>query len=93
MTESTPLPGDELKPPTSPKVIAAAVVAFLAPVGVSVVLAVIGFLATDDGRALTSSWPLVLQVAFYAAVAAVGGGLAGYRQPDERYRARRAITG
>ena len=70
----------------SPKVIAGAVWGFLAPVALAVVLALIGYFATDDGRALTAGWPVVAQVAFFAAVAAISSGLAGYQQGDARYR-------
>jgi hypothetical protein len=70
----------------SPKVIAGAVWGFLAPVVLAVVFALIGYFGTDDGRALTAGWPVVAQVAFFAAVAGISSALAGYRKSDARYR-------
>lgn len=68
--------------PVSPKVAAAAAWAFLAPLLLAALIALVSYLLTDDGRALFAGLPVWLQVPLFAFVSALAGALAGYVRPD-----------
>lgn len=68
--------------PPSPKVIFAAAAAFIVPVIVAGVLALISFLLTDSGRELFRDIPLWVRIPLWAMLAAAGAIIAGYQKRD-----------
>lgn len=68
--------------PISPKVVAATVWAFVAPLLLAALLALVSYLMTDDGRALFAAVPTWVQVPLLAFISALSAALAGYRKRD-----------
>lgn len=68
--------------PISPKVVAATAWAFVAPLLLAAVVALVSYLLTDDGRALFGSLPTWVQVPLFAFVSALSAALGGYRKAD-----------